>query len=214
MKNIFKNIFSRSDEMPKVMQVDPATIRASMPTVAVDELKFEIPTNESFAGAPQFHEDEWRQVEFFPADRTEQVKRLLIQYKVFEAENREPYGWRRAFPRQIPPQPILSGSASDVAQIVNGTLFGAPILHVTAGPLGQVTQGFSIVLGENVFLYGLEEQGSVTALGAILQGGEDFLLTQAFIKLSQEHGLLLVDWRSQRMLQDVQANGSISVWCP
>ena len=59
---------------PEVQRIDPRTIRFTMPTIAADELQFIVPTKETFEGAPQFHEDEWCQLEFFPEDRVADIK--------------------------------------------------------------------------------------------------------------------------------------------
>lgn len=58
-----------------------------MPTVAADSIDYVLPTKESFQGAPQFHEDEWAQLEFFPKARLGEIQKMLKEYKSFEAKN-------------------------------------------------------------------------------------------------------------------------------
>ncbi len=56
------------EEQREPTRVDLASIAYSMPTVAADALVFAMPTQASFEGAPQLHEDEWCQIEFLPRD--------------------------------------------------------------------------------------------------------------------------------------------------
>ena len=95
MKKLFPAILASlgigaaSAATPEVKTIDPRTIRFTLPTVAADELQFVIPTKETFEGAPQFHEDVWCQLEFFPKQRLTEIKRLLTDYKSFERKHRE-----------------------------------------------------------------------------------------------------------------------------
>jgi len=217
MKKLFRKLFGSNggDTVePRIEYVDPSTIHATMPTVAADQLEFVMPTPDSFEGAPQFHEDEWRQVEFFRREDLEPMKAVLTEYSAFEAAHREKYGWRRAFARQLPVHEVLPFQATDLAALVAGKIVGAPILFITSQALGQVKGAFGVLLAENVFLYGLEDRGCITVLGAILQGGDDYVLTQAFVKLNKVHSLFLVDWRGQNLLQEVARDGSIVAWRP
>jgi len=109
---------------------------------------------------------------------------------------------------------VLPFQATDLAALVAGKIVGAPILFITSQALGQVKGAFGVLLAENVFLYGLEDRGCITVLGAILQGGDDYVLTQAFVKLNKVHSLFLVDWRGQNLLQEVARDGSIVAWRP
>jgi hypothetical protein len=77
------------------VNVPAESIQFSMPTISMDAIKLNVPTASSFEGAPQFHEDSWAQLEFFPMDRLAEVQRLLKNLKSFEAENRTQYGGRR-----------------------------------------------------------------------------------------------------------------------
>ncbi|MCW0371157.1 hypothetical protein [Xanthomonas sacchari] len=77
-----------SAQADPVQTVDAKSIRFSMPTVAADQIDFVMPTKESFEGAPQFHEDEWRQLEFLPVARLQEIKRRLAEYKSFELGHR------------------------------------------------------------------------------------------------------------------------------
>lgn len=217
MKKLFQKLFGSTggDAVePRMEYLDASAIRATMPTVAADPLEFLMPTPDSFEGAPQFHEDEWRQVEFFRREELERLKGVLTEYSAFEAAHREKNGWRRAFARQIPVNEVLPFQATDLAALLAGKIVGAPILFITSQALGQVKGAFCISLAENVFLYGLEDRGCITVLAAILQGGDDYVLTQAFMKLNQMHSLFLVDWRAQTLLQEVERDGNIVVWHP
>lgn len=60
-----------------IQSIDPKSIRFTMPTVAADEIQFIVPTKDTFAGAPQFHEDEWSQVEFLSSNRLSETQKAL-----------------------------------------------------------------------------------------------------------------------------------------
>jgi len=187
-----------------------------MPTVAADPIEFVIPTKESFQGAPQFHEDEWGQLEFFSKARLAEIQGLLKEFKSFEKEHRTQYGWNKIFARKLPRSPILplEASTKDVSSEVSAQLMPAPILLTASRPLGQVKDGFAIRLGTNAHLYGLSNTKGITVLGAHLAGADDMLLTKGFTQLNKRYGLILVDWRQQFVLVSVAPTGQIDVWKP
>lgn len=201
----------------QVQQVDPKTIRYSMPTVAADSIEFVMPTKESFEGAPQFHEDEWCQLEFYPSARLSEVKRLLVEYKAFELKHRVEHGWTDIYARRIQRSTfVASSSAVDrVAKSIGAANAPAPILITTSSPLGQVKSGFSLRLPGSVLLYGLANEQGINTLAAMVErGGDDLQLTKAFASLNKQTGLVLVDWRSQMVLVSSDPDGGISVWRP
>ena len=202
---------------PKVEMVDTKAIRYTMPTVAADSLEFAVPTRESFEGAPQFHEDEWAQLEFFPKDRLEEIKKLLAEYKRFEQAHRGKYGWDQIYARRIARRPIIAGSdATDrLAATLNAIPTNAPILLTSSSALGQVKNGFTVPLTPKINLYGLKSESGITVLGVILDSGaNDLTLTKVFAKLNAKYDLILVDWRRQMVLVGVHSNKDIDVWRP
>ena len=202
---------------PSAQMVDPKTIMFSMPTVAADDIKFVVPTEESFEGAPQFHEDEWCQLEFFPRSRLAEIQRRLVEYKAFEKTHRGQHGWSDIYARRIHREAVVRGAnaADDIAILVGAVPRPSPILTTTSRPLGQVEDGFTLELAGSVLLYGVTTSDGVIALGAtVARGGDDSQLTQAYITLFDKYGLLLVDWRAQQLLLSVTEKGDISVWRP
>ncbi len=199
-----------------VKMVDPKTIRFTMPTVAADSIQFVVPSKESFEGAPQFHEDEWGQLEFFPKARLTEIQSMLKEFKSFEKKNRTQYGWNDIFARKISRSPILPPgvSTTDLNSLVSGQLKPAPILGTASRALGQVKEGFAIKLGTNAHLYGISNSKGITVLGAHLAGADDMLLTKAFKQLSERYGLILVDWRQQLVLVSMAPNGKLDAWKP
>ncbi|SAI33473.1 Uncharacterised protein [Bordetella ansorpii] len=199
---------------PKPPQSVPAgAMLYSMPTIAMDDIEFEKPAGERVEGAPQFHEDEWAQLEFFPKHRLPEVQRLLGELKAFDAEHRVEHGWRQIHQRDLAREP-LDVSLADIEGGLGGQGRPAPILTTASRPLGQVKDGFSVELGTNAYLYGLRQEGRITVLAASLQGADDMLLTRAFTALSRQSGLVLVDWRQQFLLVGVDGEGLIEVWRP
>lgn len=206
-----------SSQAAPVETVDVKTIRFTMPTVAADLIEFVVPTKESFAGAPQFHEDEWRQLEFFPAARLVEIKRKLSELKAFEQAHRSPPGWSEIYARRLHPTVVLpgKGSVARIAQTVGAKHVGAPILTTASRPLGQVKGGFTLGLAGGVFLYGLTGDSGVGVLAAMVRpDGDDMELVRAFSALHQAHGLILVDWRFQMLLVSVAPSGALDVWRP
>lgn len=202
---------------PSAQMVDPKTIMFSMPTVAADDIKFVVPTKESFEGAPQFHEDEWCQLEFFPRSRLAEIQRRLVEYKEFEMKHRGQHGWSNIYARHIHREAVVRGvdAAGDIATSVGAVPRPSPILTTISRPLGQVKDGFTLELAGSVLLYGVKNSDGVSALGAtVARGGDDARLTQAYITLSGKYGLLFVDWRAQQLLLSVTEQGDISVWRP
>jgi hypothetical protein len=187
-----------------------------MPTVAADELQFEMPTAKTFEGAPQFHEDEWRQVEFFPLSRLDEIQKRMKEFKDFEKDNRIKYGWKDIYARRIAGVSVLGNAGTtDLAGFLRGLIRPAPILTTSSAPLGQVKGGFTIRVTDSVFLYGIASGPTVTSLAAIVErGGDDLALTGAFSRMNQKYKVMLVDWRGQMVLTSVGANGGIEVWRP
>jgi len=208
---------SAAQPQPKVEMVDTKSIRYTMPTIAADSLEFAVPTRESFEGAPQFHEDEWAQLEFFPKGRLEEIKGLLAEYKPFEQAHRGQYGWDQIYARHVARHPIIAGTdaVSHLAGTLDAVLTNAPILLTSSSALGQVQGGFTVPIAHKVNLYGLKGESGITVLGAILDSGaDDLVLTKTFAKLSAAHNLILIDWRSQMVLVGFDRHGDIDVWRP
>lgn len=201
---------------PPVTTIDSRKIRFTMPTVAADDLQFEMPTNESFQGAPQFHEDEWRQLEFYPSSRLPELQSRLKEYKTFEQHNRTANGWKDIYSRRISGAPILGATgAKEVASLLGGQYQPSPILTTSSAALGQVKGGFTVRLNSTVFLYGLAPGANVTVLSAVVErGGDDQALTTAFTSLHRQFKVVLVDWRSQMVLVDVKHDDRVEVWRP
>lgn len=200
-----------------MQMVDAKTIKFSMPTVAADDIEFAMPTEESFQGAPQFHEDEWCQLEFFPRSRLAEIQGRLVEYKAFEEKHRVQHGWNNIYARRIPRESVVQGSDSPsaVAASVGAVTRPSPILTTSSRPLGQAKDGFTLELPGSVLLYGLTSSEGISTLGAtVARGGDDTQLTRAYMTLFKKYGLLLVDWRAQLLLQSVNERGDINVWRP
>lgn len=194
--------------------VDANTIRFTMPTVAADEIQFVMPTSETFEGAPQLHEHDWRQVEFLPSSRLAEIKKRLTEYKSFEAQHRTKYGWTEIYAINLPRMQVLGSSGlTDIAGSLSATKLPAPILTTTSRPLGQVKDGYTLRISGSVFLYGLAGADGVMSLAARVDG-DDRPLTTAFITLNKKFQLILVDWRSQMVLVPTTPAGQVDVWRP
>lgn len=198
-------------------QIDPKTILFSTPTISNDlapiETLSDTPSGEIFS----FHEDDWSQLEFFPKSQLPIIQRLLSEYKSFEEQNREQYGWRSIYLRKIERVPVVSGihAASDLAGTLGASLATAPVLYSTGAITGRVASGFSVPLGGNVTLYGYSTNSGIPVLGALVgENPDDHKLTQAFSVLHEKYGLFLVDWRQQLLISGQESDGYLTVWRP
>lgn len=201
---------------PPVTTVDPRNIGFTMSTIAADDLQFEARTATSPGDAPQFHEDEWRQIEFFPAARLPELQKRLKEFKAFEQQNRVPQGWKDIYARRIAGASLAGTSGpKEIASVLQGAIAPAPILTTASAPLGQVKGGFTIRLAGSVLLYGIADGSTVNSLGAMVErGGDERVLTAAFTRLYRQYKLVLVDWRGQMMLTSVEPNGELGIWRP
>jgi len=210
-------IASAASAEPQVSTVDPRTVRFSMPTVAAEDIQFVMPSPQTFEGAPQFHEDEWCQSEFFPASRIAEMKARLTEYKAFEQRHRASNGWTEIYARRIARSPVLSGGKAvvELQELLKASILPAPILTTAARPLGQVGSGYTLRLEGSVLLYGISGESGLESLGAIVGGGgDDQQLMRAFTTLNKKYKLVLVDWRQQFLLVEANSAGKIDIWRP
>lgn len=208
---------AKDAEAQQPTMIDPRTILFSMPTISNDGPPLAPVTARPGANEVRFHEDDWRQLEFFPADRREEIQHTLSELKAFEAQNRVQSGWRNIYVRNVPPALIYSGddTVSALAQDLHAHIEPAPLIFQGANTItGRVRDGFTLRLGPGAVLYGVSDAAGMTVLGANLQNADDRLLADAFISLSHRDGLLLVDWAAQMLLTDATPGGQIEVWRP
>jgi hypothetical protein len=196
-----------------VEKVDINSILYSMPTISGDAIEYKIPDEKSFAGAPQFHEDEWCQLEFFTKSRLDEVQNKLVEYKAFESNSRVGSGWKNIYVRNIPRNKFnINIKALD--SLTQTKIQPAPILTTASQPLGQVRNGFSLSLGEGALLYGVEQEGQIVSLAATVYSDEgNQALTSSFMALNKLENLILVDWRSQMIIMS-GSDGKLGVWKP
>jgi hypothetical protein len=223
MKRIFAallttmGITAGAQSAPFVQSIDPKSLRFSMPTVAADDLQFVVPTKATFEGAPQFHEDEWCQLEFFPKSRLQEIQKLLSEYKAFEEKHRTQYGWNEIYARKITRSTLFEANPDPktLARILDATSLPAPILTTSSRPLGQVKNGFTLALPGSVFLYGIRDAAGITTLGALAgNGGDNAQMVKTFVSLSNNYQLILVDWRAQQILVSANSAGQVNAWHP
>lgn len=195
--------------------VDPHDILFSIPTLS-NELAPLLPVTEQPTEADFFlHEDDWEQMEFFSADRADEVQAALSEYHLFEAAHRTEGGWRKAYLRTLARSTVLNLSVSELASALGCSIGPAPLLHCANTLSGQVQDGFSMALGGNVSLYGLSDAQGIPVLGvSIGPEADNARLIAAFVKLHASHGLILVDWRSQMLLRAANAAGQLDIWRP
>jgi hypothetical protein len=198
---------------PKPEMVDVNSILYSMPTMSGDSIEYVIPTEGSFEGAPQFHEDEWSQLEFYPRVRLEEIQQKLIEYKVFEAKSRVASGWKKIYLRKIS-RGKFKADINILGKLEGAHVLPAPILTTASRALGQVKGGFTVTIGEGALLYGVIENDSIISLAASVHSDQgNNALTTAFMSLDKTEELILVDWRGQMIITG-SSDGKLGVWKP
>jgi len=206
----------RAQAGPESQMTDPDEILFSMPTIAND-----LPPLDPLAGPPAtgafaLHEDEWTQIEFLPKVMLPEVRRMLSELKMFEAQNREGHGWRNIYVRELKRTPLMVGeTALEHLQSVLGAKTGPAPLVTSAEGVARVQDGFTIEIGRNVHLYGYADERGIPVIAASLgPNPDDQRLTEAFTGLNASDGLVFVDWRQQMLLVSTATDGRIEVWRP
>ena len=202
----------------KPVMIDPSKILFSIPTISDDEAPLEALTGKVAPDDFVFHEDDWRQIEFFPASRQGDVEKKLSELAVFEKAHRRGSGWDKIYIRRFDAIPVLSGRAAldALAADLGVPVRPAPVLHDgNYAVTGRVARGFSLPLGHNVALYGFQDSTGIAVLGASVQSdSDDPALSRAFATLNVGHHLILVDWRARVILAGVAADGNFKIWRP
>ncbi len=197
----------------QVQAIDPTKLLYSLATISTDDYVLEpmaLPPGEADL---VFHEDDWRQIEFFAGDRRDEIARMLTSLKAFEARNRVANGYRTIFERKLGAKPVLAGSVAALETAFGTTAGPGPVLfHGSAEVAGRVADAFSLPLAGKAWIYGARDLGVLGA--AMPPGADNEVLARAFMTLSNSHGLVLVDWRSQMLLLNVADEGNLEVWRP
>lgn len=197
--------------------VDPQTILFSMSTISDDMAPLEQIDHVDLSDLI-FHEDEWRQVEFFDRSRLSEIERTLTELKAFATAHQQRSGWSKIYVRKLTSEPVVQGSTSiaKLESLLGIAAKAGPVMFTGGNSLvGRVARGFSLQLGGGVALYGFGDEAGISVLGAnVAAGGDDQTLTRAFQKLSLSDHLILVDWRAQMVLIAVAEDGRIEAWRP
>jgi len=202
---------------PRVQMIDPKALLFSLPTISDEGAPLEPATAAPGPTDFVFHEDEWRQVEFYPRRRLPEVQRAMSELKVWEASHRVGNGWSQMYLRKLSSGGLLSQgtSAGTLGEQLGVPLGSAPMLFYSDTIAGRVKRGFSLALGGRVSLYGYENESGVAVLGAYLDApADDQVLVRAFTRLSAVDDLILVDWRAQMIAVSAGRDGKIEVWRP
>jgi len=209
---------SRASADAPVRHVNPKDILFSMSTISNDAAPLEPFSGKAGRQDLIFHEDEWRQIEFFPKERLGEIERKLTELKSFEKAHRKSVGWDKIYVRTLAAAPVLAGGGAlrSLEKTLGSKAVGAPIVYTgTHTIVGRVAGGFSLPLGGRVSLYGFRDGTGVPVLGADLNAPADNqVLMRVFSKLNARDHLILVDWRAETALISVSADGQVSVFAP
>jgi len=204
-----------SSEAAPPQQIDPASTLYSTPTLSEKTGALESVAAVSHSDMAM-HEDDWRQLEFYPSSRREEVRGLLRELSLFERQHRRASGWDAVFIRKLAAGQVIPGTNALVQLSKELTLSagaGPVLFYGSSTVTGRVANGFSFRVSDGLALYGTSEKDGIVVLGAQVAGG-DLELTKVFAKLHQSHALILVDWRAQMMIEGVGQDGNLQVWRP
>jgi hypothetical protein len=201
-----------------VQRINPNDIRFTTSTISSDAAPLEPFSGKAGTQDLIFHEDEWRQIEFFPKERLGEIERKLSELKTFEKAHRKTLGWDKVYVRVLGTAPVLAGhrALGSLEKALGSKAAAAPIVFTGASTiLGRVAGGFSLPLGGRVSLYGFEDDRGIAVLGANMNAPADAqVLMRAFAKLSARDHLILVDWRAERVMISTSRDGQVSVFAP
>lgn len=221
MKRVFaalRSLFGTTHAAePRIETIDPASILFSIPTLSNTLPPLEAADRNHGTDDVFFHEDDWRQLEFFPAGRVIEVQTMLTALKAFSTEHREASGWKRIYVRELETVPVVAGQDAmrALADLLDATPGPAPILHASNAISGRVGAGFTLHVGGNIQLYGYTDANGIPVLGASVGADpDDTRLTDTFVMLNRAYGLVLVDWQQQFMLLSQENDGNLRVWQP
>lgn len=182
--------------LARVDQVDPRTVRFSLPTIDGGDPEIEAGADASDAVA--IHEDDWRQVEFVAADQREAVDAELVAVRAIKAAAHGQQGYATLHRRARIPAP-LAGVKLPLARVVEA--LGAERRALAIRGVGVVRGGFALPLAD-ALVYGTSADGAVTAL--CVQGVPDDVIPLLH-ELARVHRLLLVEWCAARALRAHEA---------
>ncbi len=204
---------------PKTAMMDPKDILMSISTISEDAAPVVPMVGKVAASDVLFHEDDWRQIEFFPKTRLETIKATLSELKAFETAHRAPGGgWTELYLRKPEPKPVLKGprAVASLERTLGVTAGPGPVLYYGQQTIvGRVANGFSLTMEGGVDLYGFTDASGIAVLGVNFRlGGDDMAVARLFAALNASDGLIAVDWRQQLLLISVAENGDFEIWQP
>lgn len=219
MKKFFAALLNpkTKQESEQAQVLDPKKILFTVPTLSDDiaplEPLSEKPSTKEFG----LHEDEWCQIEFFPKSQLKPVQQILKEYKPFEQAHRFHSGWNNVYVRKIQRVPVLSAThpIAKLEELLDVKADIAPFLFTSSTYSGRVKNGFTLLLGGNITIYGYVDNQDIPVLAASVgRNPDDSRLTDAFMKLNADSGLLLVDWRAQLLILAASGPSEVEFWRP
>jgi hypothetical protein len=189
----------------KVQLIDPKQILFSLPTLcdpapAVD-------AGPAAAGARQLHEDDWRQIEFVPANNLDHIRKELEELAAFKREHQRANGWTQIYLRKEHPTPLAA---------IRLRFAALPVLSASDLALGgrPVRGGFALSEGGPWFVYGQRTpEGAILHLAVSPSGAacsKDF--AQSLAMIAQSADLLLVNWYAGALVDTTSADSVLAAF--
>ena len=200
-----------------LQNIDPSTILYSAPTIPNQLPPLEQFSDKKDTAIFPIHEDNWSSIEFLNRNQLEKLKEVMTEYHKFEAQNRRDIGWKNVYLRHTEHSSLLEDRRPKhkLLHLLSANEGNRPIIYSSNKVVGLIENGFTVLLGRDVFLYGYTKGSSIIELGVHLgKDPENQSLVSAFSILNKELGLLLVDWHSQFILTGINASGQVEMWSP
>ncbi|NOK23195.1 hypothetical protein [Corallococcus carmarthensis] len=181
----------------KVTLVDPGSILYSLPTIEGVLPAIAEGSTKQGRRMLEFHEDDWRQVEFVALTLQVPIQAELKSIQQIHSGHRKAAGFDALHLRGGVPSPLegvrltladLRGALGETAAWQDGLSF--------QGVAGLIAGGFAVQMSPALWLYGTEREGHVTALGLQQTGTRADLegVGRMLAALASRYQLGLVDW--------------------
>ncbi|RYZ44168.1 MAG: hypothetical protein EOO71_00415 [Myxococcaceae bacterium] len=181
----------------KVTMVDPGSILYSLPTINGELPAMAEGSTKQGRQVLDFHEDDWRQVEFVALTLQAPLQAELKSIEQIHTGHRKGAGFDALHIRGGIPSPLegvrltladLRAAPGETATWQDGLSF--------QGVAGLVAGGFAVQVSPALWLYGTERDGHVTALGLHQAGTTADLegVGRMLAALASRYQLGLVDW--------------------
>jgi hypothetical protein len=207
---------SPDDDSEPPVWLDPSTIRYSIPTLAGELPSLRGATADEAEHGLALHEDDWRQLEFLPAESLPHVQESMAELHAFEAGVRTSFGWDDIYVRKLPMVARFRDSLRlAVLQEALGRPEAPPLFLFNSSAVYRVDGGFAFPMAGDVALYGSQVNGRIEALAISVgpNAGDNMQVFRVFGAVSDCRPVILADWLQQFVVLG-QSEEGCKIWRP